>query len=406
MFWRVTSNRLTLLLVCLLMFAACVNRGRQSQVQSGGDTDLVSASDSVYVFDLEKSIGSAIPADTFTLNTIVDNVQYIPLETNEKSLFRNFGNHFVATEQSFFVSGGNAYLNILQFDTAGNFIGEIVRNGRGPGELPMIMSWGVNKSLNKLYATLLSMVVSKSLDTGDTYNITLEEAGRSPNMAMLNDSSFVTTKLSLRNEEADLPYLTFFDSNGKVVNSVNYTYRRNVSYETIEGKLTHPYECYWVWANYRGGAIFQDVFNDTLYYINDRSSIVPYTILQRGKFSPRVRDVYDDDLKAKQIYFGGVTETEKYLLIKYGYAKKLYTDIWNKYNQTVVSRIETSNSFSRREIYSARYTLPNGSETILNIVYAEKDKLYCLLEASVACNFMDNVEYDDNPVVMILQLKQ
>ena len=83
----------------------------------------------------------------------------------------------------------------------------------------------------------------------------------------------------------------------------------------------------------------------------------------------------------------------------------LYTDIWDKSNRNIVSRMETPDSpIWVIQQFNARYLLPDGSETILDILDADKDKLYCLLEASVACNFM-KIEKDANPVVMILQLK-
>ena len=86
----------------------------------------------------------------------------------------------------------------------------------------------------------------------------------------------------------------------------------------------------------------------------------------------------------------------------------LYTDIWDKSSQEVVSRVGTPLS-SRWQLhsysYNARYILPDGSETLLNIVSLEKDRLYCLLEASVARNFMEGLDEESNPVVVILQLK-
>ena len=331
----------------------------------------------MYVFDLSASIGR-IPANTFVLNSIVDHVQFIPLETSKQSLFNNYAYTLSAAAESFIISGGIMNSKIIQFDTVGNFVNEVVRTGRGPGELPMIIRWGVNKALNSLYA-IDHKVVVKSFTNGKSIDIFLENMpGYS--IALLNNGTFIVAKQAGGGKRgADIPYLIFYDTEGKIVHSINYTYERNIDYELLEG-TAHPFEYYHLSNNFRGDALFQDVYNDTIFYIKDNTSIIPYVIIDRGKYFPNIKDINDDDRKAKQIYFRSMMETEKYFFVKYFYNRMLYTDIWEKLNQTVVSRTEISNiSIGLTQKFNARYLLPDGSVAILNILDADKDKLYCLL---------------------------
>jgi len=385
------------LLVFFPIFTACIysdkNKNRQDIYHTGFLID------SMYVFDLSASIGRN-PADTFVLNSIVDRVQFIPLETSKQSFFDNYAYRLTVTAENYFISGGVLNNKIIQFDHVGNYISEVVRTGRGPGELPIIMRWNVNKTLNMLYA-LDHKVVIKSFTNGDIFDVVFENMpGYS--IALLNDGSFVFAKQAgLGKRNADIPYLTFYDSHGKVIRSVHYTYNRDVDYDLPEGEA-NPNEFYRLETNYRDDALFYDIYNDTIFCIKNKNSIIPYVVLERGKYFPNIKDIRDKDRKAKQIYFRAMMETEKFFVIKYYYNKLLYTDFWDKSSLNVVSRTETSVEVIQQ--FNARYKLPDGSETILNILNADKDKLYCLLEASEVRSFIDIAE-DANPVIMILHLK-
>lgn len=405
---------LVFLLISLMAFNACGDSEKRNDGKDASQTDTLSSCDKdvtrqdPLVFDLEQSIGAS-SADTFVLNTITDSVRFVPLETNGKSIIENFNYVFAAIADEFLISGGigNYGKGVLQFDSRGSFIGEIARIGRGPGELRIVMSWSVNESLRKICVMGQSRMVVKWLDTGNTYDISIKDA-YGFDIVPLDDGSCVFTKTTgMGKYGVDIPYLTFLDSTGSVIHSLNYSYNRNVDYDASEGRQGKlPFEKYNISASYMGGAIFQDVYNDTLFYIKDRNHITPYIVLKRGKLMSDIKDVYDDARKAQQVYFRNMTETEKYFLIKYFYRNMLYTDIWDKSSKKLISRVEMPNSFSAlTQKFNARYELPNGEETIVNIVYAKKDQLYCLLEAPVAAKFMDNIDEEDNPVVMILHLK-
>jgi hypothetical protein len=49
--------------------------------------------------------------------------------------------------------------------------------------------------------------------------------------------------------------------------------------------------------------------------------------------------------------------------------------------------------------------LPDGSVIDLQVVYADGENVYCVLEALDACKFLLGVKEDDNPVIVVAKLK-
>jgi len=65
------------------------------------------------------------------ISEIAESIEYIPLETNEKSFLPGIGKNFIYEDSVFFIG---RKLELLMFDLNGNYTGTINRLGRGPGE--------------------------------------------------------------------------------------------------------------------------------------------------------------------------------------------------------------------------------------------------------------------------------
>lgn len=402
-------KNLILCVVCLSLLGAC--RGRKA---NDNTKENMSAVDTVYVFDIENSIG-AVGADTVVLNDLIaDKVRFVPLESSDRAIVSNYfsdGYKFVATEDYFFLSTDILPENVFQFDSKGNFIRQVIRQGRGPGEVPFLVSWSVNSSRKEICIAGEYKLVVASFDGKDERDITPERMSFM-SIPMLNDGTFAFAKSHrMGRAGVDIPYLTFVNFEGQVVRSLSYGDTRDVDEYTYStpgegegGSL--PYELYLLSSTYDGSALFQDVFNDTISRIRSSDEIYPQLILKRGRYAPRAKDANDDVRKAEQIYFRNMMETEKYVLLRYFYDNNLYSAIWDKAERRLVSRTETpSDSWELSQTFSVRYILPDGTEAILNVAYADRNNLYCLLEPSVARHFVDGVADDANPVVMIAELK-
>ena len=87
--------------------------------------------DKFFVVDYESILNNK---SVVSLSELADDIEYIPLETNDKCLLRSTAKyHF--TNEFIFV---NNIEYILQFDRTGKFIKQIGKHGRGPGEIGLI----------------------------------------------------------------------------------------------------------------------------------------------------------------------------------------------------------------------------------------------------------------------------
>ncbi len=397
-----TCKTLTLCVVCLSLLAAC-RSGKHN-------TENTITSDIVYVFDLENSIGVSNAADSVLLNDIiVGDLRFVTLETPADISIPAVDHQFAATENAFVISGGIMPYNIIQFDSEGKFVRELVRQGRGSGELMNIAYWNLNNTLDEVCVSCDYKFVVASLDGNKKQDIVPWEMS-GLNTLPLNDETFVLSKIAgMGQSNEKTPYLTFVNAEGQVIHRLDYGASRNPDDYTysISGRdVKPPYERYLLSSVYDGGVLFQDIFNDTIFYIKSSKEMFPHMVLKRGKYFPKAADANDAARKAGQIYLRNMMETEKYVFLRYFHDNRLYSDIWDKSTLKLVSRVETPTDFEwLARTFDMRYALPDGSEAVLNVAYSDKDKLYCLLEPAVARNFVEGITDDSNPTVMIATLR-
>lgn len=394
-----TFIKVIVIITCIAMIS-CVNRNHRNNYIVGDTAeDILDVS-----FDLENLIGSK-PDDSLFLNTLVKRISFTPLETIQESLFHNFNYNFAKIENFYFLTGGigSSVKGILQFDTTGNYVQEIVRQGRGPNELPYITSWYASEPLQKVIAMGSSKIVVHHLNN-KTSSIQLDPA-IGYHIVPLSDNSYVSCKI-LGMGDNDSPYIIFFDKDGSDLKKIHYPNKREVDYSLKEtqGDLM-PLENYILSPNYEGNALFQDVYNDTIFLIKSYTDISPHIIFKRGKYSPRVEDTFDVERKRTQIYLRQFFETERYFFLKYIYNKKIHTTVFDKKEQKIIGTTDLELTFSNlTKSMFAYYKTPNGATILVNVVYATSDKIYCLIESYYAKEFVSGVNKDDNPVVMVISL--
>ena len=393
--------------ISALVLCGCPSNSSRTTLSDNNVDSIGAESDKFYIFDFEQSVGAS-RSDTLFLNDIAKSIRFIPLETKEESVFGGgISYNFAAYEGDFFVSPDiSSRRGIFQFDSTGRFVREVVKIGRGPGEVHLYASWNINDSLGRLFVPSEGKMVVKSLHTNEAKNIFIK--GYSVLFSIpLNDGTFVLAR-NAGTKDISEPYLVFLNDRGEVVNSIHYPVQRDIYYEMRGGgeEDWRPFESHKLSLGYTGDGLFIDVFNDTLYRIKDSKTIEPYALLHRGEKFPNVKDVYNMERKNKQIYFHGLAETKKYFLFKYFYDGKIYTDIWNKTTgQKTGHAGTTKKGIPGNYKFLGVYKLPDSSSILVNIVYIDKDRLYCLIDGFIAAKFMSEVGEYDNPVVMIVDLK-
>jgi hypothetical protein len=102
----------------------------------------------------------------------------------------------------------------------------------------------------------------------------------------------------------------------------------------------------------------------------------------------------------------GFTESRDYFLLKYAYNNVWYSGIWEKSSQKLITNLELdghSNVTSFTNVVN--YRTPTGKKLPVGIVQVTENQFYCVLRASDAMDFIPGLAEEDNPVIMIVDLK-
>ncbi len=96
-------------------------------------------SDDLQVINLEHS-----SLKTVSLDSIVANVRFVTLETNDECLIEKYDDIQVFGDKIFVVSKSGIQEAIFIFDLEGRFLGKVDALGRGPGEYRNLMAYFIN----------------------------------------------------------------------------------------------------------------------------------------------------------------------------------------------------------------------------------------------------------------------
>ena len=396
------------LFMLMLLFSNC-NSKKRKDIEQNKDIEQIKTND-FYVLNFENeldNINSQI--DTITINSIAKNIEIIPLEVTKESLLSDIKFTVAEMDGDYYVSSGvfNSSSGVIRFDKKGKFKEKLVEKGQGPIELPYLTHWSVNDSLNQI-----SMfgggrkVITYNIQDGEKKALLLEKDGSYP--IFLNDSNYVACANIFPSTDNKIPYLAFFDKNGKIEHSLYYPENHNVGFEISENNTQGAiYESYGIFKDDKDNALFKDVFNDTIYRIKSISDISPYICIYRGKMTPLHKFATDANQQSTAIYIRRLIETKQHFFISYLYNKTKQTAIWDKETGKIIARNVATDQMSREYVrYShvIRYRVPNGKIVLLDVVSSKNNTIYCMLRAEDAAEFIPDVDFDSNPLIIKIVL--
>ena len=410
----------SLFCICLLL-SGCENRNKShisehsDQLSSANsvdsDEDDYDDSDKTYFMDFEHLVKN-MPPDTFTINSIAKDITFIPLETTDEALLQVFSFKIAKINESYYISSGESrrgnFSGIMEFDNTGRFIDYLMlkKAGNGPNELPFfVFNWASNHNTKLLVASTAYQILLHSFDNSATNKFNL---GGSWYECLLNDGTMVSLPDYLGyGGDPTIPYLHFRNQEAEIVHSVYYPQKRDFAFQIPEN--SSPIAGYTLSPTYTGDAIFEDMFNDTLYRIRGMHDIKPYIIFHRGLLAPVAKDATDRAAIIQKIYYGTTVDTKKYFFIRYGYRNERYTAIWDKKTLELIANTKADLSDEKEKMLSSgvnfvKYRMPNGKKVLINISYYMDGKLYAALDAEQAMEFLPNIVSDDNPVLMIINI--
>lgn len=364
------------------------------------------------VFDFESAISNSTEASNALLNNIADTIRFIKLETTPRTLLSNINFHFYPWNNSYIVSSGvgNQFSGVLTFDNKGNFERVLLDIGNGPNELGKgNYEWFVDETAQELIVVGRGRALAYSLQNQTSKYIQTKRYCF--NLLPMGNKCYASIlDLFTYSGETDVPYLYLFDKNGKTEKEFYYPQKRDISYTLKEGTNEWPYETYALSMGRNKRVLFKDVFNDTIYTIQN-NVLKPYWYFHTGKMTAKVKDAHNIEKKAACIYFEKKSsESAGLVFANYAYNRMYNCSVWEKQTEKLIintivdTNDQTTSTSMVNNSHFIRYRTPNGKIVLLGISLVCDNTLYAIIKAKDAMEFLPGIDEESNPVVMEVKL--
>lgn len=363
-------RKLTLFITLLLLCWSCYSVKNELS-----DSDI----------DLSGNIDKTTPK--LSLNSYLENINIIPLETSKDFLLSYFS--FVSAKDNELVL--NDKENVYFIDKrSGEFLSKFNRKGNGAGEYIQIFNAEMLRDGTVLILDPTKKRLSNYNRNGDFLS------------TVKNDSLGIVKQLYNGAYIVNYsPHIITSHSIGIYDKSWNLVRQSIPKDNDTEFRMLH----YDALNNYNGENLFrQSPLGDTIYRITYETE-KPYIVLNKGNLKAPA-DIYTDLNKLN-------SESHKYItgdhaivvgglmFLRYAYNKGYYSDIWDIENSNLIYR----GVFTREGGIYGVPLLVDGCEVNVWPSYAEDNRLYVTLSAEEAAKFMPNILEDDNPVILELTFK-
>lgn len=430
-----------ILLVTILSFVAC----QQNENQSFNAQNKVTGP-FPHTIDLEKGLENS--GAVFKLSSIADSIKFVKLEKTEVSLFEEVEDVEVHDDNLFFLSNmGQKKSRVFRYNLNGKFINSIGKIGRGPGEYLnceytidydrqeiLVLDW---YNTRKIRVYDYSGVFKGDHRMGRVENS--REVTSLPGSRIIVYNNFQAPRSELK--EGSAIYM-LFDSTGtnrsvvlnpiqQIPGDTQYDGKLQLNYDRSTGVYRCGYEAY-----------LYSRWGDTIYY-TDGNNIKPAFVLFKGKYSAPLIERYGKPLKDDKPYLGEYMNVGLFITKKHVYLEQHLEElkVVFEYNrETGEVRSSQAESSCRHPIGWLEYdkspwfiddlsgsgagiivrdrTEGDGSILTLAIPYklsyfkeqfgaeeVPEDVNYNSDMLKARLDLLDNLEIDDNPVVVLVYLK-
>lgn len=360
---------------------------------------------SIDAYSAFKEMDEALP-----LSKVVEDVEFIPLETTEECLLDDYLKNITITTTDIIVYD---YNRAYRFDRKGKFINAIGKRGQGPGEYVKCMGTAVDTLKRIVYFLDENARILKYGYEGNYLGSLPTKLGSTKilkggkDIFVMEDRSYLFRKPKDR-------YSTYFYSE---------SLERLVSKMKCEKKEKIPALalCDPIMYNYRGDICVQDFWSDTIYKAVTPTLLSPHAVIIKGKFEERTRP-------DKSLITGKEDPADKMVL---GISREVETDrfifissnkgliVYDKRDKKTFMGGYIDRTFLRDDLFGSPGirsdhfpSCNNGNE-----VYSFRHP-YEFIEKKNAEHLVTGKKYDDyvkmvenldpegNPVIMILKIKK
>ena len=326
------------------------------------------------------------------LSEYIETVKSIKLETSENCIIGEIKKVQIFKENIYILDDVSNSLYL--FDKFGKFINKLDKVGQGPGEYITMMDFEVNDS--GIYALDVS---SRSINQ---YDFDLNHIRKIPfpfasiNFHPLNDTLFY-----IYNEPvsfSDYHMITEVNNEGEVLDNLF----------PVKQQTKEPF--YWasynsVFQTYKGDAYFSPRYNNTIYTKKGKEWMKEIQVSFKNKTFPENEDIQMYDISSsdfpyilREHYF----ISNKYIIIDFSTNKGRCFSFYNKETKQVETGLAQNDLIPDYDRFFPRW---QGDDFLIESVNAE----YVLEDFPGLLNTnteLSNLKSDDNPVLVIYELKK
>lgn len=345
-----------------------------------------------------------------SMSDFVANVDYIPLQTDSNCLVGNlWDNGVVRSSKYFFLAVGD---NLLQYALDGKFIRVLGGIGGGPGEYNWISDIDVNDRSQRLFVGDIGKINVYDTETGDficSYPT--------------NDETF---QFNVKNDSTLFRFL--YNSTGKLATRVLISdahgdtlraYPRHDLFDVEEGMV------FMIGSSddrvmYRCGddICYRENYNDTIFTVTEQE-LIPRYVFDLGKYhlpSDYRFELLGDDDKFNSLASSYLSihpiEVADFVFIPYAYwaGKGKRENMMAIYDKRKNECYKVAGGALKNDmdgLFDFRPAIALDDYTLLKVVQASQVLRYAEKNPSVLENErLKNLQEDDNPVLMVVTLKQ
>lgn len=361
--------------------------------------------DPEYTIDLYSAYKSA---KTHPLSTIAKSIEYIPLETTSECLLANAANISITnTDILIFVYEDKCF----RFNREGKFLNTIGSVGRGPKEFTKARGCVVDTINNWVYIVDWDKIVKFDFEGNFISRYPLGEKGTLGFPVLLVESGlFLFGNSSYQNAKPGqrFPLYFFSEQNKKYISRV-----------ASEKKDKIPFSvCFPSLYNYKQQTFLRGFWCDTVYKVKTPHTLEPYIVFDFGKFN--FRKTEDKSITGGKntndswvMEISNIAENNRFVFVNTNKGIFCYDKMEKLTFCVSHTKLENRWIDFNNDITSLHFRLlTNAPNAINNNVLLSHNNAFEFFEEGVDTNnpqikkLMKTLQPDDNPVLVLVKLKQ
>ena len=353
-------------------------------------------------------------APILQISQFAEDIEFIPLETNEKCLLDDYLKNIIVTKDDIIVFD---YNGCYRFNRNGKFLNKIGTKGNGPGEYTKPMSIVVDTLNHWVYFSDYHSGRFVKYDYSGRYLEDLRVENMGSHNTLYKPQEIIVEKdfYQFAPKEERYSLLYYSESQKKIISKMRCDYDKEIPRLAMCNPISY---------SYKGGMYMKDFWCDTIYQMIDPYHLQSYAIFDRGELERRTRDDKslitgkEENIDQKVLDILRISETDRYIFICSNRVNATYDKKSKKvYGGGELEEYERlgveddlygspgirSDYFPNGVIGNELCTFRHAHEFIEN---GDGEHSITDTRYDAYRKMVDNLDEEDNPVIMIVKIKR